>query len=81
MIYDPDESLSIYSSKLHCFILSLQKSNPCVSYKETVGAESDRVCLSKSANKHNRIFMRAVPFPDGLAEAIENVSKQVRWTL
>jgi len=29
------------------------------------------MCLSKSPNKHNRLFMRAAPFPDGLAEDIE----------
>merc|ERR1719341_737389 len=28
--------------------------------------------LSKSANKHNRLFMKAVPMPDGLAEDIED---------
>merc|ERR1719330_763827 len=28
--------------------------------------------LSKSPNKHNRLFMRAVPMPDGLAEDIDN---------
>ena len=31
------------------------------------------MCLSKSPNKHNRIFMRAVPMPDGLAEDIDKV--------
>ena len=29
------------------------------------------MCLSKSPNKHNRLFMKARPFPDGLAEDIE----------
>ena len=32
------------------------------------------MCLSKSPNKHNRLFMRAVPMPDGLAEDIDDVS-------
>ena len=31
------------------------------------------MCLSKSPNKHNRLFMKACPMPDGLADAIENV--------
>ena len=26
------------------------------------------MCLSKSPNKHNRLFVKAVPMPDGLAE-------------
>ncbi|CAB1317178.1 unnamed protein product, partial [Coregonus sp. 'balchen'] len=33
--------------------------------------ESEVMCLSKSPNKHNRLYMRAKPFPDGLAEDIE----------
>merc|ERR1712203_1214311 len=36
----------------------LKKGNPVVSYKETVTDESSQVCLSKSPNKHNRIFAR-----------------------
>merc|ERR1719210_2710625 len=49
----------------------LRKSDPVVSYRETVSEESDRMCLSKSPNKHNRLFMKCAPFPDGLAEDIE----------
>lgn len=49
----------------------IKVSDPVVSYRETVSEESDRVCLSKSPNKHNRIYMKAVPMPDGLAEDIE----------
>ena len=29
------------------------------------------MCLSKSPNKHNRLFMRGIPFPEGLAEDID----------
>ncbi len=54
--------------------IPLKKSDPVVSYRETVEEESDRMCLSKSPNKHNRLFMRAKPMPDGLPEAIDNVS-------
>jgi elongation factor 2 len=50
----------------------LRKGNPVVSYKETVAGESDRECLSKSANKHNRIYMSAAPLGDELAQAIED---------
>jgi elongation factor 2 len=49
----------------------IKVSEPVVSYRETVSEESDRVCLSKSPNKHNRLYMKAVPMPDGLAEDIE----------
>uniref|UniRef100_A0A7N8X9J0 Elongation factor 2-like n=1 Tax=Mastacembelus armatus TaxID=205130 RepID=A0A7N8X9J0_9TELE len=51
--------------------IPLKKSEPVVSYRETVSAESDIMCLSKSPNKHNRLFMKARPFEDGLAEDIE----------
>ncbi|PNI25157.1 EEF2 isoform 1, partial [Pan troglodytes] len=33
--------------------------------------ESNVLCLSKSPNKHNRLYMKARPFPDGLAEDID----------
>lgn len=42
-----------------------------MSYRETVSDESDQVCLSKSPNKHNRLYLKARPFPDGLAEDID----------
>jgi len=51
--------------------IPLKKSDPVVSYRETVSEESDIMCLSKSPNKHNRLFMKAVPMPDGLAEDID----------
>jgi elongation factor 2 len=49
----------------------LKKGNPVVSYRETVTAESNQSCLSKSPNKHNRIFARALPLTDELSDAIE----------
>jgi len=52
--------------------IPLKKSDPVVSYRETVSEESNQICLSKSANKHNRLFMRAVPMPDGLPEDIDD---------
>merc|ERR1712227_810675 len=52
--------------------IPLKKSDPVVSYRETVSEESSIMCLSKSPNKHNRLFVKAVPMPDGLAEDIDN---------
>jgi elongation factor 2 len=46
-------------------------SDPVVSYRETVTTESSMVCLSKSPNKHNRIFMKAMPMHEELAQDIE----------
>jgi len=51
--------------------IPIKKSDPVVSYRETVSEESDQTCLSKSPNKHNRLFMRACPMPDGLPEDID----------
>ena len=56
--------------------IPLKKSDPVVSYRETVSEESSRLCLSKSPNKHNRLFMKARPFPDGLAEDIDKVREE-----
>lgn len=52
--------------------IPLKKSDPVVSYRETVSAESSITCLSKSPNKHNRLFMKAVNMPDGLPEDIDD---------
>ena len=41
----------------HAGIPIIQK-DPVVSYRETVTEESNQVCLSKSPNKHNRLFMK-----------------------
>jgi len=51
--------------------IPLNKSPPVVSYRETVCEESNQVCLSKSPNKHNRLYLRAKPMPDGLPEDID----------
>lgn len=52
--------------------IPIKKSDPVVSYRETVSDESSEMCLSKSPNKHNRLFMKACPMPDGLPEDIDN---------
>lgn len=52
-----------------------------VSYRETVSAESNQMCLSKSPNKHNRLFMKARPLEDGLAEDIEKGEVSARQEL
>lgn len=51
--------------------IPIKTSDPVVSYRETVSEESGVMCLSKSPNKHNRLFMKAVPMPEGLAEDID----------
>lgn len=58
--------------------IPLKKSDPVVSYRETVAEESNQVCLSKSPNKHNRLHATAKPMPDGLADDIENGTVNAR---
>ena len=33
-------------------------SDPVVSFRETVQAMSDHICMSKSPNKHNRLYLQ-----------------------
>jgi elongation factor 2 len=47
-------------------------SEPVVSFRETVLAESTEVCMSKSPNKHNRLYVVAKPMEEGLAEKIDS---------
>jgi len=51
--------------------IPLRTSRPIVTYRETVMGESDRTCLAKSANKHNRLFVKAEPLNPALAVDIE----------
>jgi elongation factor 2 len=51
--------------------IPIKVSDPVVTYRETVIDESSEMCLSKSPNKHNRLFMKAVPMPDGLPDDID----------
>jgi elongation factor 2 len=51
--------------------IPIKVSEPVVSYRETVSEESTVTCLSKSPNKHNRLFMKAQPMPEELAEDID----------
>ncbi|VAI79898.1 unnamed protein product [Triticum turgidum subsp. durum] len=47
-------------------------SPPVVSFRETVLEKSCRTVMSKSPNKHNRLYMEARPLEEGLAEAIDD---------
>merc|ERR1712227_805824 len=44
--------------------IPLVKSDPVVSHRETVTELSEIMCLSKSPNKHNRLFMKAEPMTE-----------------
>jgi elongation factor 2 len=49
----------------------IKKGDPVVTYKETITEESDQMCLSKSPNKHNRLFCKGAPLTDELSDKIE----------
>jgi len=49
----------------------LIQGEPVVGYRETVIKESRMMMLSKSPNKHNRIFCKAEPLPDGFSEDVD----------
>ncbi|OQD72843.1 hypothetical protein PENDEC_c018G04598 [Penicillium decumbens] len=50
----------------------LRISDPVVSYRETVTAESSMTALSKSPNKHNRLYLTAQPMDEEVSLAIES---------
>ncbi len=52
--------------------IELKTTDPVVSFRETVTDKSKDTCLSKSPNKHNRLWLTAEPLADGLSEAIED---------
>jgi elongation factor 2 len=52
--------------------IPLIKSDPVVSYRESVQGDSDRMCLSKSPNKHNRLYMKAAMLGEELSGEIDD---------
>mmetsp|Transcript_22523 Transcript_22523/g.19501 ORF Transcript_22523/g.19501 Transcript_22523/m.19501 type:complete len:784 (-) Transcript_22523:266-2617(-) len=51
--------------------IPLIRSDPVVTYKETISKPTQKTCLSKSANKHNRLFCTAIPVEEDLTTALE----------
>ncbi len=49
----------------------LRKSDPVVGFRETVTNESSMTALSKSPNKHNRIYLKADTMSEDLSKDIE----------
>jgi len=47
------------------------ETEPIVTYKETVTATSSDICMSKSPNKHNRLYVTASPLAMELQDKIE----------
>ena len=51
--------------------IDLIKSDPIVTFKETVSEKSSQDCMSKSPNKHNRLYCVAEPLNEELANIID----------
>jgi len=51
--------------------IPIKKSDPVVSYKESVSQESEITCLSKSPNKHNRLFCKAQPLGEDFSVLVD----------
>ena len=54
-----------------CAGAPIKISAPVVSYRETVRAKSSQQCLSKSPNKHNRLYIECEPMDEKLQADIE----------
>ncbi|KAL1915707.1 uncharacterized protein VTP21DRAFT_3041 [Calcarisporiella thermophila] len=50
----------------------IKTGDPVVQYRETVTTESTMTALSKSPNKHNRLFVKAEPLAEELSNDIES---------
>ena len=55
-------------------------SDPVVAFRETVTATSDHVVMSKSPNKHNRLYLQARPSLRGTdAAVVLGMQEQCVW--
>jgi len=52
--------------------IEIKKSDPVVSYKESISDHSQIQCLSKSPNKHNRLFCKAQPLGEDFACMVDD---------
>ncbi|ELR13366.1 elongation factor Tu domain 2/elongation factor G Cterminus domain containing protein [Acanthamoeba castellanii str. Neff] len=58
--------------------VEFHQSDPVTSFRETVTERTPEACLAKSPNKHNRLWVSAEPFPEGLADAVESGGISIR---
>ena len=49
----------------------IKTSEPLVTYKETVSEKSEQICLAKSANKLNRIYLSAEPLSETFCNDVD----------
>ncbi|KAL7712479.1 Elongation factor 2 [Entamoeba marina] len=65
-------SMLLRQLQMYCKDIPLNISEPSVSFRETIRTNSSIQCFSKTANKQSKFYMKAIPFPNGLSEDIEN---------
>jgi elongation factor 2 len=58
--------------------VEFHQSDPVTSFRETITERTPEACLAKSPNKHNRLWVSAEPFPEGLADAVESGGISIR---
>lgn len=63
--------LEIASSLLQEMGLDIVTTQPLINYRETIRAKAGPV-MSKSPNKHNKIFLRVEPLPEDIVDLIRN---------
>ena len=51
--------------------VEITQSDPVVTFTETVTTLSNQICLSKSPNKHNRLYVQAQPMSDEICKVID----------
>ena len=52
--------------------VDIEISEPVVLYKETITAPSDHQIMSKSANKHNRLYFESCPISEAVIKSIDD---------
>ncbi|KAI8807393.1 eukaryotic translation elongation factor 2 [Cladochytrium replicatum] len=68
-----EESLDIAIAELEEYAgVPITRSEPFTHFRETVRAQSSKVCLAKSPNKHNRLFVKAEPLDVEIVNAVES---------
>ncbi|ONI12060.1 hypothetical protein PRUPE_4G141700 [Prunus persica] len=63
-IEESGEHIIAGAGEHHLEISEIIKSDPVVSFRETVLEKSSRTLMSKSSNKHNRLYMEARPLEE-----------------
>eukprot|EP00742_Colponemidia_sp_Colp-10_P021516 GILJ01025253.1.p1 GENE.GILJ01025253.1~~GILJ01025253.1.p1 ORF type:complete len:624 (-),score=49.81 GILJ01025253.1:116-1987(-) len=57
--------------------IKIEVSEPLLALRETVTMISDRQCLAKSGNRHNRLYCKGMPVTEELAKEIEEENSVV----